>query len=212
MASSPGKIKWGGRLASVQPRIRLLRSFDQRNHSYLGYALGVQGILDGREATYTVGIGVAAQAKHAFRVGDEIEGAAEPVANPETEAVDLYKASGLRVKARALVTTAAAPPWHGVPPDLSTYRNRGHRRLDPRTYETRCATCLWGCRMAVEMIIDQWKPNVTRWRYETFCYGPKNCRLYAAGATRKVPGRKGMLWEEEDWVDEEATGHRGEDE
>lgn len=212
MQGSPERFRWRGRILSVQPRIRLLRSFDQRNHSYLGYALGVQGNLDGREATFTVGIGPAAQAKHAFRVGDEVEGAAVSVADPQTEAVSHYKASGLRATARAPETTAAGPPWLGVPPDLPTYRTRGHRRLDPRTYETRCSTCLWGCRMAVEMIIDQWKPNVTRWRYETFCYGPKNCRLYAAGATRKVPGRKGMTWEEPDWVDEEATAHRGEDE
>jgi hypothetical protein len=27
-----------------------------------------------------------------------------------------------------------------------------------------------------------------------------------------VPGRKGMVYEEEDWVDEEATAHRGPDE
>jgi len=40
-------------------------------------------------------------------------------------------------------------------------------------------------------------------RFETFCYGPKSCALYRAGPTRKVPGRKGMSWEEEDWVDEE---------
>ena len=35
---------------------------------------------------------------------------------------------------------------------------------------------------------------------------------YRAGPTRKVPGRKGMTWEEEDRVDEEATAHRGPDE
>ncbi len=29
-----------------------------------------------------------------------------------------------------------------------------------------------------------------------------------AGATRKVPGRKGMSYTEEDWVDEDATSHR----
>lgn len=208
----PRKLAWAGLINSIQPRIRLLRSFDQRQHSYLGYALGVQGFLDGREATFTVGIGAAAQAKHAFQIGDEVEGAAETIANPETEAVDLYKASGLRVKAQTGETATASPPWHGVPPDLPTYRARGHRRLDPRTYDAKCLTCIWGCRMAVEMIIDQWKPNITRWRYETFCYGPKSCGLYAAGATRKVPGRKGMSWEEENWVDEEATAHRGDDE
>ena len=65
---------------------------------------------------------------------------------------------------------------------------------------------------AVEIIIDQWNPSQRRYRFETFCYGPKSCSLYKAGPTRKVPGRKGMSWEEEDWVDEEATAHRGEDE
>ncbi len=35
----------------------------------------------------------------------------------------------------------------------------------------------------------------------------ESCPFYRAGAIRKVPGRKGMTWEEEDWVDEEATVH-----
>jgi hypothetical protein len=34
------------------------------------------------------------------------------------------------------------------------------------------------------------------------------CRLYKAGPNRKVEGRNGMVYVEEDWVDEEATGHR----
>lgn len=66
--------------------------------------------------------------------------------------------------------------------------------------------------MAVTMIIDPWNPSERRRRFETFCYGPKSCRFYRAGATRRVPGRRGMQWEEEDWVDEEATAHRGPDE
>ena len=66
--------------------------------------------------------------------------------------------------------------------------------------------------MPVEMIIDQWNPSQKKYRFETFCYGPKSCPLYRAGATRKVPGRRGMTWEEEDWVDEDATSHRGPDE
>ena len=38
------KIGWQGVLLSVQPRIRLTRSFDQRSHTYLGYTLkGVAG-------------------------------------------------------------------------------------------------------------------------------------------------------------------------
>ena len=64
--------------------------------------------------------------------------------------------------------------------------------------------------MAVEIIVDRWNPADKRYRFETFCYGPKSCPVYKAGPTRKVPGRKGMTWEEEDWVDQAAVAHRGE--
>ena len=59
--------------------------------------------------------------------------------------------------------------------------------------------------MAVEMIIDHWNSNQRRYRTETFCYGPLSCSLHKAGPTRKVPGRRGMSYEEEDWVDAEET-------
>jgi hypothetical protein len=98
-----------------------------------------------------------------------------------------------------------------VPPELETYRSRGHRRLDTRTYDAKCTTCIWGCRMPVEMIIDHWNPSKKWYRFETFCYGPKSCAIHKAGPTRKVPGRKGMSYTEEDWVDEDATAHRGPD-
>jgi len=49
-------------------------------------------------------------------------------------------------------------------------------------YRENCAYCIWGCRMALEMISDQWKPSERRYRTETFCYG--RCR---ARSTR--PGR-----------------------
>jgi len=40
--------------------------------------------------------------------------------------------------------------------------------------------------------------------------------LFTGRATTSIPiavppGRKGMQWEEEDWVDEDATAHRGAD-
>jgi hypothetical protein len=41
---------------------------------------------------------------------------------------------------------------------------------------------------------------------------PKTCALYRPGPTRKVPGRKGVTWEEADWVDKDATAHRAADE
>ena len=206
------KLAWQGKLISVQPRIRLLRSFDQRSHSYLGYALRIGGAVNDEEREFLIGIGKGAQAKHGFRVGDVVSGLCLPVEDEKMETVEFYKVSKLKVLERGAELEDQAAPWLGVAPNLETYRARGHRRLDARSYEAKCRSCIWGCKMAVEMIIDQWNPSKKRYRSETFCYGPRSCSLYKAGATRKVPGRKGMVWEEEDWVDEEAVGHRGMDE
>ena len=205
------KVSWEGRIISVQPRIRLLRSFDQRNHNYLGYALQIKGILDNQECEFSVGIGKAAQAKHLFRIGDLIRGESHPVLDNRIEVVEFYKASKLEILKRSEDSAINPPPWIGIPPALEIYRERGHRRLDPKTYESKCRPCIWGCLMPVEITIDQWNPQNKKYRTETFCYGPKSCSLYKAGPTRKVPGRKGMTWEEEDWVDEEAVSHRGMD-
>lgn len=204
-------VRWSGEVVGIQPRIRLLRSFDERQHSYLGYRLRVSGTLGGEDKAFSVGVGTAAQAKHAFRVGDTVEGRGHPVADPRVEVCELYRASGLRLVARPDESgDQGSAPYRGVPPSLEVYRARGHRRLAARTYATRCTSCVWGCEMTVEMIIDPWNPRVRRYRRETFCYGPKTCPLYRPGPTRKVPGRKGMTYEEEDWVDEDATAHRGE--
>jgi len=91
-------------------------------------------------------------------------------------------------------------------------RERGHPRLAARTYEEKCTTCMWGCHMAAEMTIDQWKPSKRRYRTETFGYGPRSCPLYRSGPARKIPGRRGMSYTEEDWIDDEAISHRGLDE
>jgi hypothetical protein len=211
-ARASDKLSWQGKLITVQPRIRLLRSFDQRSHTYLGYVLGVHGVIGNEEREFTVGIGKGAQAKHAFHMGDIVSGQCQTVEDKRIETAEFYKVSKLKVLERTETQKDQGPPWLGVPVDLQTYRLRGHRRLDARTYEAKCRSCIWGCRMAVEMIIDQWNPSKKQYRYETFCYGPRSCALYKAGPTRKVPGRKGMTWEEEDWVDEDAVAHRGMDE
>jgi len=205
------KVAWSGRIVSIQPRIRLMRSFDERSHGYLGYVLRVEGTIADEPGEFQVALGKAAQAKHRFRIGMVVSGLAVPVPDPQLEAAEFYKASGLRILKDAEGDPPACSPFHGVPPDLETYRSRGRRRLDTRTYDAECTTCIWGCRMPVEMIIDQWNPSKKRYRFETFCYGPKSCAFYRAGPTRKVPGRKGMSYTEEDWVDEDATSHRGPD-
>ena len=41
------KTAWAGRIIFVQPRIVLMRSFDERSRSYLGYVLRLEGTIGG---------------------------------------------------------------------------------------------------------------------------------------------------------------------
>jgi len=211
MKADMEKVAWLGRLVAVQPRIRLTRSFNERHHSYQGYVLRVDGTCGDETGEFLIAVGKAAHERHQFRVGMELSGLSVPVDDTRLETAGYYKTSRISIEKNVEDAPPEGPPFLGVPPDLSTYRERGHRRLDSRTYSARCTYCIWGCRMPVEIIVDHWNPSKKRYRSETFCYGPKSCPLYKAGATRKVPGRRGMTWEEEDWVDEDATSHRGPD-
>ncbi len=209
--STTDKIRWSGEVLGVQPRIRLMRSFDERSHAYMGYVLFMRGDAKGEEREFTVGIGPAAQAKHGFRAGDRVTGIAVPVADARIEPVMFYKSSALQMTHRPAAPRPPAPPWQDAPPGLPVYRERGHRRLAANTWESTCRGCIWGCRMPVELTPDSWKRNEHEYRIETFCYGPKSCALYRAGPTRTVPGRGGMAWEEDDAVEAEYVGHRGPD-
>jgi len=162
------KIGWQGLSLSVQPRIRLTRSFDQRSHTYLGYSLKVQGRVGGEDREFLVGVGQGAHAKHHFRTGNAVSGVALPVPEPRLETVEFYQVSKLEVGLSETEDQAAPPPWHGLPPPLEVYRERGHRRLAAQTFEQKCWSCIWGCQMSVEMIIDQWNPSRRRYRAETF--------------------------------------------
>lgn len=206
------KVSWTGRIVSVQPRIRLSRSYDERYHSYHGYVLRIEGTCGYDEGEFLIAVGKGAHARHGFRVGMELSGASVEVADPRLEIAGYYKTSAIKITKAGKRQRSATPPFHGVPPGLDEYRERGHRRLDPKTYDSKCRSCIWGCRMPVEIILDQWNQSKKKYRYETFCYGPKSCPLYRAGATRKVPGRHGSSWTEPNSVDAEATAHRSEDE
>jgi hypothetical protein len=200
-----------GTIISIQPRIRLTRSFDESSHTYLGYAITLEGELDSTSTTFSIGIGKAAHVKHQFKVNDVISGECVPVPDPDMEPVEFYKVSKLKVISKGEQRSISSP-WELVPPELEVYRERGHRRLAARTYDTKCSSCMWGCRMPVEIIVDNWNPRGRRkYRFETFCYGPLNCKLYKAGPNRKVEGRNGMVFVEEDWIDAMNVEHRGED-
>ena len=199
-------------IISIQPRIRLTRSFDESSHTYLGYAIKLEGEIDNRQTIFSIGIGKAAHAKNQFKANDIISGECLLVTDPNMEPVEYYKVSKLKVINRG-EQGCTSSPWELVPPVLEVYRERGHRRLAARTYDIKCDSCMWGCRMPVEIIIDNWNPKGRReYRFETFCYGPLSCKLYKAGPNRKVEGRNGMVYVEEDWVEQMSVEHRGEDE
>ena len=51
------KIPWTGVITSVQPRIRLNRSFDERIHSYQGYMLRIDGHIGDEQREFIVAVG-----------------------------------------------------------------------------------------------------------------------------------------------------------
>ena len=41
------KVAWSGTIVAVQPRVRLIRCYDERQHSYHGYVLRIEGMCGG---------------------------------------------------------------------------------------------------------------------------------------------------------------------
>lgn len=202
MPEFPGKTKLEGTITTVKPRIRLIRSFDQVSHAYLGYTLVLDAVVDGNERKgLRVAVGQKTHEKNRFRIGDRISAEALPIEIPEKEWADLYKVSGLKIICRGeSAEDRPADINGGIAPPLTVYRERGHVRLDHRTYESKCRQCPWGVIMATQIIVDHWNPSAsTKWREEPHCYGPQDCPNYRAGKPRSVPGRKpGMVWIDDD--------------
>ena len=104
------QIAWSGAVTSVQPRIRLTRSFDERSHTYLGYLLRIEGTVGGVFAEFRVGIGSGTHAKHQFRIGDHVEGLGHQVADPRLEIADIYRVSKLKLIRRGGEEQALTAP------------------------------------------------------------------------------------------------------
>ncbi len=149
--ASAEKVAWSGRVAAVQPRIRLTRSFDERSHSYLGYVLRIDGTCGGEAGEFLIAVGEAAHEKHRFQTGTELSGCLRR--RPTEGDRGTLQDERPKVVRNAEGETHAGPPFLGVPPNLEAYR-RGHRRWTPGP-TTKCTTRIWGRRMPVEMIIDQ---------------------------------------------------------
>ena len=69
-------------LNNARPRIRLLRSFDEQSHSYLGYVLRIDGTCGGQAREFLIAVGKGAHEKHRFHTGMELSGYSLPVEDP----------------------------------------------------------------------------------------------------------------------------------
>ncbi len=207
------KIEWRGRIISVQPRTRVWRYVtDNRTHYHIGYNLFLDGTADGYERRFAVAISEAQQQSGSFSIGDEIKGTAWEKQYPEREFADYYRAGALRVLNHASsVVETSPPPWIMPLPDMQTYEGRGARMLSLSLWKTKCFPCVWASMSNVEIIWD-FDKKISKYRFESFCYGPKSCKLYKMGRPRAVPykGRDSAL--DEGWLDDLCTEGRDYDE
>jgi len=80
----------------IQPRIRLMRSYDETAHSYQGYTLRIEGMCGDMHGEFLIAVGEAAHKKHQFRVGMKVSGVSVPVENPKLEIAEFYKTSQIK--------------------------------------------------------------------------------------------------------------------
>lgn len=194
------KISFEGKILTVKARIRLIRSFDQiPTHQYQGYTLVMKGKVEGIERDFRIAIGPKAHEKHQFRIGDVVSGEGVAVSDTNAEWGEFYKISGLRLLERPSPDNTPPGPEGGIAPALEVYRANGHRRLDRDTWAKDCVACPWGLNMVTEIIVDHWNPDKKKYRFETHCYGPKDCPRYNPGKPYRVPGRSpGMVYVDDD--------------
>jgi hypothetical protein len=208
------KINWSGVILSIQPRTNVWRyRIDNRTHSHTGYNLFLDGIADGEPKQFAVAISEKQQQTIGLRIGDEASGAGWTKKYPQWEYADYYRASGLK-RTKPNNTPAdesIAPPWTGDLPDAATYEWRGCRVLSKACWKGKCFKCKWAAMANVTIEFD-WGVK-QKWRFESFCYGPKSCELYKRGADPMVPykdsgsnpdsdgGFDEILTENRDWDD-----------
>ena len=176
---------------------------DNRTHSLTGYNLFITGIAEDTEKKYVVAVSEKQQIKHKFHIGDIIKGTAWTKKYPAWEYADYYRAGNLKIIGAAVPSDEKTSPWTGEVPELSVYDRRGCRMLDKRRWGTKCITCKWAA-MANVAIEYNWGIS-QKFRFESFCYGPKNCPNYSMGKARPVPYYQDGNSYDDGWLDEICT-------
>lgn len=206
--NEPEKIEWRGTIVSVQPRTTVWRyKLDNRTHYHRGYNLFLDGEANGVKARFSVAISEKQQQKLVFRIGDEAKGTAWTKMYEVSDYADYYRAGGMKIIKKAKQDETAPPPYLMEPPDMATYERRGARMLSASSYKGKCFQCVWATMSAVEIEYD-WGVS-KKYRFESFCYGPKSCKLYKMGKPRAVPYKGEGSFYDDGWMDDLCTENRG---
>jgi hypothetical protein len=213
LGNNSSKVNWQGEIVSIQPRTRVWRYLtDNRTHYHLGYNLFVEGCSSEGEKQYTVAISEKQQLKMLFRIGDVIEGTAWTKQYAEREFADYYRSGSFKILNRSVDSLEIlAPPWIMLPPTMQTYQERGARLLSKRLWETKCFKCIWANMANIEIQWD-FDKDIKKYRFETFCYGPRSCKLYKMGRARSVSYKNRDSAIDDGYLDELCTEGRDEEE
>lgn len=202
------KIKWHGKIIAIQPRTRVWRYVtDNRTHYHLGYNLLIKGGSDEGKTEFWVAISEKQQQKSGFQIGDTIAGSGWTKKYPEREFADYYRAGSLKIMNCERDLEETVSPWTGPLPDLQIYEERGARMLSKSIWQGKCLTCFWAAMANVEIQWD-FDRDIKKYRFETYCYGPKSCRYYKMGRGRSVPYKNRGSAIDDGYLDELCTEGR----
>jgi len=94
---------------------------------------------------------------------------------------------------------------------MATYEWRGVRMLSKSLWKSKCFQCTWATMSNVVIIWD-FDKKISKYRFESFCYGPKSCKQYKMGKARSVPYKNRGSSLDEGWLDDLVTEQRNYDE
>jgi len=209
MRSDPEKRSWSGIIISIQPRTSVWRyRLDNRTHNENGYNIFLDGEVEGEGGRFSVAVSEKQQQKLQFSIGDLIKGTAWTKMYSCTDYADYYRAGALRIIERSSEQISNSPPPYILPPpDMETYAKRGARMLSKSCYKGKCFQCIWAT-MAAVAIEYEWGIS-QKFRFESFCYGPKSCKFYKMGSPRAVPYKGEGSDYDDGALDEILTENRG---
>jgi len=203
------KLNWQGEIVAIQPRTRVWRYLtDNRTHYHIGYNLFIVGDSSDGKKQFSVAISEKQQFKGSFMIGDVLEGTAWTKQYEEREFADYYRAGSIKTLNRASENREITPPpWIIMTPNLKIYEERGARLLSKSLWKTKCFKCVWANMANVEIQWD-FDKSIKKYRFESFCYGPKDCKFYKMGRPRSVPYKNRGSAIDDGYLDELCTEGR----